>query len=133
MTTAVTLKVEGMSCGGCSGAVQKALEAQGASDVVVVLATKLATMNYTGDATALVDAVKGMGKAATLVNSITLKVNGMSCGGCVGAVTKAVEGLGAMDVNVDLDSGLAKMKWEGDVEKMIVGIKDGSGKTATVV
>ena len=42
------------------------------------------------------------------MNSVVLKVDGMSCGGCSGAVTEAVQGVdGTQDGNVDLDSGIA--------------------------
>lgn len=48
-------------------------------------------------------------------------VGGMSCGGCVASVTKAVEKLG-VKVQVDLGSGDVKVEGaaaEGDVKKAV--------------
>ncbi len=43
----IKLNVEGMSCGGCSGKVKKALEAvDGVESVDVVLETGVVTVNY---------------------------------------------------------------------------------------
>lgn len=43
----VTLKVDGMSCGGCVGSVTRVLKATpGVSEAVVVLAAKSATVTY---------------------------------------------------------------------------------------
>ena len=41
----------------------------------------------------------------------TVKINGMKCGHCVGAVTKALEGIaGLSDVSVNLEKGEASYK-----------------------
>lgn len=43
--------------------------------------------------------------------TIKLKVTGMSCGGCVNTVRKALEGIdGVISATVDLDSGSAEVK-----------------------
>ena len=46
----------------------------------------------------------------------TVKINGMTCGHCVGAVTKALEGItGLSDVHVNLEKGEASYKEENPV------------------
>ncbi len=47
MTDSVTLKVEGMSCNGCSGKLQKALDAvDGVTEVAVTLEGGIVTVTY---------------------------------------------------------------------------------------
>jgi copper chaperone CopZ len=43
---------------------------------------------------------------------VTLKVEGMSCGHCVGRVQKALDAaLGVIEAKVDLDSGTAEIRF----------------------
>lgn len=64
-TQRVVLKVEGMTCGGCTGAVTKALEAvQGVKSAKVDLATKLATVDGTAKLPDLLKAIAATGKTA---------------------------------------------------------------------
>jgi copper chaperone len=48
---------------------------------------------------------------------LRLKVEGMSCGHCVGAVTRAVQGIDPRaEVRVDLQSGTVEAKTNADAE-----------------
>ncbi len=44
----------------------------------------------------------------------TLKVEGMSCNHCVGAVTDALEEVGVSDVRVNLEAGTVDLAYEED-------------------
>ena len=58
-------------------------------------------------------------------NKVTLKVEGMSCGHCVGRVQKALaEAPGVFEVSVDLDSGTAIISY---------GVGTDSDKLAEIV
>ena len=46
-----------------------------------------------------------------------IKIKGMTCGHCVAAVTKALEGMdGIADVSVDLEKGQAEFREAGPVD-----------------
>lgn len=66
----VTLAVTGMSCGGCAGSVQRALQSQpGVASAAVSLALKNARVEFDPAATspdALVEAVRATGYGAAL-------------------------------------------------------------------
>ena len=65
--TVLVLTVEGMTCNGCRGGVEKALQAvDGVESASVDLESKLATVSGTASAASLIAAVKAMGKTAIL-------------------------------------------------------------------
>jgi copper chaperone len=50
-----------------------------------------------------------------------LKVTGMSCGGCVGSVTKALKAVDGVDeVSVSLDAGEATINYDEHVTSMAI-------------
>lgn len=54
-----------------------------------------------------------------------LNVTGMTCGHCQGAVKSALEAVsGVNNVEVDLDSGLAKVAGEVDVQKLLAAVEE---------
>lgn len=54
-----------------------------------------------------------------------LKVTGMTCMHCVGAVKKALEGLdGVETAEVSLEPGQAVVTGDADVEAMLAAVKD---------
>ncbi len=66
---------------------------------------------------------------------ITLKVTGMTCGGCVKTVTNALQSVdGVTEARVDLDSGMAEVKAEAgaDPNAMVLAVKL-AGYSAEVV
>ena len=47
------------------------------------------------------------------METTVLKVGGMSCGGCVGSVTRVLKGLpGVLDAQVSLEKGEAKVSFD---------------------
>jgi len=69
---------------------------------------------------------------ATAENTVVLKVEGMTCGHCVGRVQKALDmAPGVHDAKVDLESGSAEIRFgaETDTAKLI-GVVVASGYAA---
>ena len=65
-------------------------------------------------------------------NKVTLKVEGMTCGHCVGRVQKALDTTpGVHAAKVDLESGSAEIRFgaETDTAKLI-GVVEAAGYTA---
>ncbi|MEJ2360982.1 MAG: cation transporter [Gammaproteobacteria bacterium] len=57
--------------------------------------------------------------------STTLKVNGMTCGHCVAAVTKALENIPGVDkADVSLEKGQAIVSGEADSQAMVAAVKE---------
>lgn len=57
--------------------------------------------------------------------STTLKVNGMTCMHCVGAVKKALERVpGAETVEVSLEKAQAVVTGDADVQAMVAAVKE---------
>jgi len=55
----------------------------------------------------------------------TLKVTGMTCGHCVAAVTKALEGVpGVEKADVSLENAQAVVSGEADTQAMIEAVKE---------
>lgn len=56
----------------------------------------------------------------------------MTCGHCQKAVTEALEGVdGVTDVEVDLESGVAKVEGTGDADALVSAVED-EGYSASV-
>lgn len=118
----VELKVEGMTCAACSGAVEKALkQVNGVEQVEVNLLRARAQVSYaepTTTAEELVDEIESIGFDASILNVTTaepvasvpptrrieLSVEGMTCAACSGAVERALRNAhsGVLDVQVSL-------------------------------
>ena len=104
--SAVRLSVDGMTCGHCVGAVQKALEGvAGVCKVEVDLANNCARVDADAPIAALVAAVEavGFGAAAASTETTTLKVHGMTCIKCeawVADALRAVPGVSGVAVSV---------------------------------
>ncbi|TQF00450.1 MAG: copper ion binding protein, partial [Spiribacter salinus] len=109
----LNLEVTGLTCGSCVRRVETVLQAlPGVADATVNLATARAELTLNADAeasdvasqaaTALAEA--GYPAATT---EITLEVTGMTCGGCVSHVEKAlnaVPGVVSAQVNLGLSN-----------------------------
>lgn len=54
----------------------------------------------------------------------SIKIYGMTCGHCAARVKKALEAIGAKDVNVDVASGLAEMTYSNSIEDLYEAIED---------
>lgn len=68
------------------------------------------------------------------METVTLNVQGMSCGGCVASVTRVLKAVpGVSDVNVTLSPGAAWVSYDpgtADVEKL-KGAVEGAGYAVT--
>ena len=57
------------------------------------------------------------------MKTFVLKVDGMTCDGCVRTVTKVLEKAGAQEVRVSLEEGRAEFRAEGDAEAFVEAVK----------
>lgn len=140
----IRLRVDGMTCMGCVNRVREALESvESVCDVDVSLATGIATLTFAGEDNALVAAVDTRaGKKAAIVSdpetppprSVTLRVDGMTCKGCVNRVSEALSSVeSASDVEVSLDSGVATLCFAGDPQLLVEAITTKANKSAVVL
>ncbi|PXF40277.1 putative copper-transporting ATPase HMA5 [Gracilariopsis chorda] len=136
MAAPFTLRVEGLSCAGCVRKVQNALLDAGAEHVTVDLQSALATGVSDHRIEQLIQVVEDAGKKATVVEpepTITIKVTGMSCMGCVRKITAALKQLPeATDVHVDLNTGLATLRFPADPQQAVDAVLN-AGKTAELL
>jgi len=68
------------------------------------------------------------------METMVLKVSGMSCGGCVGSVTKVLQELpGVLKAEVSLERGEAAVSYEADQvtrQQMVLAIEDAGFEAA---
>ncbi len=66
-------------------------------------------------------------------NHVILKVEGMTCGHCVGRVKKALdEASGVVEAKVDLDSGTADIRYGADADAAsLIAVVEESGYSAS--
>ena len=128
------LRVEGMSCGHCTGSVDRALRAvAGVVSCSVDLDTKLARVGGNVAANILVDAVEATGKKTELVPRTELLVEGMMCGHCTGSVERAMRAVAdVVDVRVDLESKICTVYGTAPVAQLLEACA-ATGKTAQLV
>lgn len=134
----VTLHVDGMTCMGCVGTVKEAIQAvQGVERVNISLQSGIVTVTHSGeDERLLVRAVESVGKVARVENDgirqVTLRVEGMTCMGCVGRVKKALQSVeGVEDVDVSLEREIATLRYNGmDQAVLVAAVRDGAKKKA---
>ncbi|WP_412505719.1 heavy metal translocating P-type ATPase [Roseovarius sp. SYSU LYC5161] len=116
MTTArnPTIKIDGMSCGGCVGRVEKALSGiEGVGNVSVNLAGESASFDMAAE-TGLRDVAAALDEAGypLRTRTATLSIASMSCASCVGRVDRALAALpGVLDVTVNLASETARVTY----------------------
>ncbi|RMD80120.1 MAG: heavy metal-binding protein [Gammaproteobacteria bacterium] len=59
------------------------------------------------------------------MSQVVLKIQGMSCGHCVGAVRQALEGVaGVRQVEVRLEEGRALVEGEADPQALVAAVKE---------
>jgi P-type Cu+ transporter len=106
-------RITGMSCAGCVGRVQKAIEATpGVTKAAVNLMTETADIDYTSEITLaeLAKVVDSTGYPAAR-EDVTLSIEGMTCASCVGRVEKTlidVAGVEAASVNLATETAHIK-------------------------
>ena len=112
--THVTIAIEGMSCAGCVGRVERALSAlDGVRDVSVNLATENAALTVAGaeDLVQVKETLKALGYPAR-ESEVMLSIASMSCASCVGRVDAALAAVpGVLDVAVNLAAETATVRY----------------------
>lgn len=104
----VDLPIEGMTCAGCARTVESALShAQGVAKVSVNFPTETAHIEYFPEVVNEASLEQVISETGYSVRrrqvALTLKISGMTCGGCVSSVEKAlssVHGVGGAKVNL---------------------------------
>jgi Cu+-exporting ATPase len=100
------LKVAGMVCASCTAAIEKALKNQGGvSRAEINLGTEMASVEYDPEKIKLIDIEKTIRDAGydVIDQKVVLKIGGMVCAMCVGALEIALKKLdGVVDVRVNL-------------------------------
>ena len=100
------LKVTGMVCAACTSAIEKSLRSlDGVSVAKVNLATEIASVEYDPGKLKLSDLEKAVRDAGydVIDEKVVLKIGGMVCAMCVGALEIALKKLdGVVEVNVNL-------------------------------
>jgi len=113
--TAISLPVQGMTCASCVSHVQGALEGvEGVEQVVVNLATELATVHYDPELVPVGALAQAVERAGYEVESetVALSVGGMSCASCVAHVEHALSALpGVLSVAVNLATEKATVSY----------------------
>ncbi|MCE8527154.1 copper-translocating P-type ATPase [Ruegeria pomeroyi] len=107
-----SLKITGMSCAGCVGRVERALQAvPGVAGASVNFATKTAQVHHDGPVAALTQAAADAGYPAE-VSETTLDVEGLSCASCVGRVERALSAApGVVEAQVNLATRTARVSY----------------------
>jgi len=100
------LKVAGMVCAACTAAIEKALKNQGGvSRAEINLGTEMASVEYDPEKIKLIDIEKAIRDVGydVIDQKAVLKIGGMVCAMCVGALEMALKKLdGVVDVRVNL-------------------------------
>ncbi|HPS90965.1 MAG TPA: heavy metal translocating P-type ATPase [Methanothrix sp.] len=118
------LKVAGMVCAACTAAIEKALRnLDGVADALVNLGTETASVEYDPEKLSLNDLEKAVRDAGydVIDEKVVLKVGGMVCAMCVGALEIALKKLdGVVEVRVNLASEKAYVTFN----PRIVGLEE---------
>lgn len=105
-TRKAEIKVGGMVCAACTAAIEKALRnLDGVREARVNLATEMASVEYDPERLGIIDLEKAIRETGydVMDEKVVLKVGGMVCAMCVGALEIALKKLdGVVDVRVNL-------------------------------
>jgi P-type Cu+ transporter len=125
------LKVTGMVCAACTSAIEKSLRSlDGVSSAQVNLATEIASVTYDPGKLKLSDLEKAVRDAGydVIDEKVVLKIGGMVCAMCVGALEIALKKLdGVLEVNVNLASERAYITYSSrmvSIQDMKKAIED---------
>ena len=114
----IDLPIRGMTCAGCAGRVERALQqVPGVSSASVNLLAERAQVQYQGDSPqALIDAITACGYQVPQ-EALELQISGMSCASCVGRVERALAQVpGVLTVSVNLASERAHLQLLGTAD-----------------
>ncbi|SDE39470.1 heavy metal translocating P-type ATPase [Ruegeria marina] len=113
MTAQTTsLKITGMSCAGCVGRVERALQAvPGVAEASVNFANRTAQVTHEGPVADLTEATAKAGYPAELTEAV-LDVEGLNCASCVGRVERALNAApGVVEAQVNLANRSARVTY----------------------
>ncbi|MCH8552093.1 MAG: heavy metal translocating P-type ATPase [Natronospirillum sp.] len=132
----ITLPVDGMTCGGCVGRVEKTLRSvAGTEEVSVNLATGRASFRYRGEGLQpVLQALKQAGYPAR-TEKLELSIEGMNCGSCVGRVEKAlgaVPGVVSVAVNLATQRAMVEIPAGLDLKSDLERASSAAGYPATL-
>ncbi|MBT9530132.1 MAG: copper ion binding protein, partial [Pseudomonas sp.] len=116
--TLIDLPIRGMTCAGCAGRAERALQqVPGVSRASVNLLAERAQVQYQGDSPqALIDAITACGYQVPQ-EALELQISGMSCASCVGRVERALAHVpGVLTVSVNLASERAHLQLLGTAD-----------------
>ena len=114
----IDLPIRGMTCAGCAGRVERALQqVPGVSSARVNLLAERAQVQYQGSSPqALIDSITASGFQVPQT-SLELQIAGMSCASCVGRVERALAQVpGVLTVSVNLASERAHLQLLGTAD-----------------
>ena len=114
----IDLPIRGMTCAGCAGRVERALQqVPGVSSASVNLLAERAQVQYQGASPqALIDAITACGYQVPQ-EALELQISGMSCASCVGRVERALAQVpGVLTVSVNLASERAHLQLLGTAD-----------------
>jgi Cu+-exporting ATPase len=118
------LKISGMVCAACTAAIEKALKNQGGvSRAEINLGTETASVEYDPEKLGLIDIEKTIRDVGydVIDQKVVLKIGGMVCAMCVGALEIALKKLdGVVDVRVNLAAEKAYVTFN----PRMVGLED---------
>jgi Cu+-exporting ATPase len=118
------LKIAGMVCAACTAAIEKALKNQGGvSRAEINLGTEMASVEYDPEKLKLIDLEKTIRDLGydVIDQKVVLKIGGMVCAICVGALEIALKKLdGVVDVRVNLAAEKAYVTFN----PRMVGLED---------
>ena len=123
----LTLKVEGMRCGGCTSKVKKLLEDQfKAHDVNIDLSAKKVVFKVADPNVEekIIEEIESLGYSCSRFADYkehSIKVNGMRCGGCKNKITQALQSDERVYfVDVDLENKLVSVQCEYDEPSVLI-------------
>ncbi|WOS38752.1 Copper-transporting P-type ATPase [Oligella urethralis] len=123
--SAISLRIEGMSCASCVGRVEAALKkVEGVEQVAVNLATEQAVIRSDA-ALSRSDLIKVIEKAGYSVpaEAAELSIEGMSCASCVGRVEKSLKAVpGVVEATVNLATERASIRGTADMEALVAAV-----------
>ncbi len=111
----IEFAIEGMSCAACVRRVERAIEnVSGVQDAAVNLSTERANVRFEDKEAQAIDIIKAVENNGYHVKEREeeLRIEGMTCAGCVRRVEKALSKLpGVLDVNVNLATERARVRY----------------------
>ena len=132
----ITLPIHGMTCAGCAGRIERALQkAPGVISASVNLLAENAQVQYQDSSPqALIDIISACGFQVPQT-SVELQISGMSCASCVGRVERALTQVPAvLSVSVNLASERAHLQLLGTPDpQMLLAAVTSAGYQASLL